>query len=124
MTFSLPLYPPNSRSLPPRGFFLKNNMGDKVSPASPQCITYTSSGKQVVVESPPPHKINAKEYAFTRFSTLKPPMQKAPNPVRLLMMLNTRQWLFFLCAFLAWACLSFTLLFSLPRSLAHFYLPF
>jgi hypothetical protein len=81
-------------------------MDDKVSPADPQSLAYTASGNHVVVESPPPHKMNAKEYAVTRISTLKPPMHKAPNPIRLLMMLNTKQWLFFLCAFLAWVCLS------------------
>lgn len=34
-------------------------------------------------------------YAATRFSTLKPPMAKAPNPFKLLAMLNKQQWLFF-----------------------------
>lgn len=43
------------------------------------------------------------KYAATRFSTLKPPMAKAPNPFKLLAMLNTQQWLFFLVAFLAWS---------------------
>lgn len=60
-----------------------------------------------VPESPPPHKMTAKEYCLTRFSTLKPPMNHAPNPIRLLMLLNGRQWLFFLVAFLAWVSLCF-----------------
>ncbi|OAL32644.1 hypothetical protein AYO20_07802 [Fonsecaea nubica] len=43
------------------------------------------------------------KYAATRLSTLKPPMAKAPNPFKLLAMLNTQQWLFFLVAFFGWS---------------------
>jgi SHS family lactate transporter-like MFS transporter len=43
------------------------------------------------------------KYAATRVSTLKPPMAKVENPFKLLAMLNTQQWLFFLVAFLAWS---------------------
>jgi MFS transporter, SHS family, lactate transporter len=57
---------------------------------------------EVQHESQSPPQMTAKEYAATRFSTLKPPMHKAPNPFRLLAMLNTKQWLFFLVGFLAW----------------------
>ena len=42
-------------------------------------------------------------YAATRFSTLKPPMEKTPNPFKLLSLLNTKQWMFFLVAFFAWS---------------------
>lgn len=42
-------------------------------------------------------------YLATRFPTLKPPMAKAPNPFKLLALLNLQQWLFFLVAFLAWS---------------------
>lgn len=35
-------------------------------------------------------------YLATRFSTLKPPMAKVPNPITLLASLNRSQWLFFL----------------------------
>jgi len=42
-------------------------------------------------------------YAKTRITTLKPPMAKAPNPIKLLMLLNFQQWMFFLVAFLAWS---------------------
>lgn len=42
-------------------------------------------------------------YLATRLPTLKPPMAKAPNPFKLLALLNTQQWLFFLVAFLAWS---------------------
>jgi SHS family lactate transporter-like MFS transporter len=57
-----------------------------------------------VPESPAPHEMSIKEYCLTRLSTLKPPMHSAPNPFRLLMMLNGKQWLFFLVGFLAWVC--------------------
>jgi hypothetical protein len=41
-------------------------------------------------------------YLATRGSTLKPPMNKAPNPFRLLAMLNRQQWAFFFVGFIAW----------------------
>ena len=41
-------------------------------------------------------------YIATRIPTLKPPMAKVPNPIRLLRLLNFQQWMFFLVAFLAW----------------------
>ena len=41
-------------------------------------------------------------YLATRLSTLKPPMNKAPNPLRLLAMLNFQQWMFFLVGFAGW----------------------
>ena len=44
----------------------------------------------------------AGRYIATRFTTLKPPMAKAPNPIRLLRMLNFQQWMFFLVAFCGW----------------------
>ncbi|KAI9051631.1 hypothetical protein LZ554_004674 [Drepanopeziza brunnea f. sp. 'monogermtubi'] len=46
-------------------------------------------------------------YAKTRLSTLKPPMNRAPNPFTLLAMLSTKQWLFFFVAFSAWTWDSF-----------------
>ena len=42
-------------------------------------------------------------YIATRISSLKPPMNKAPNPFSLLRLLNAQQWLFFLVAFFAWS---------------------
>ena len=39
--------------------------------------------------------VSASRYVKTRFSTLKPPMDKVANPFKLLAMLNTQQWLFF-----------------------------
>jgi SHS family lactate transporter-like MFS transporter len=51
----------------------------------------------------PQAKMSVGRYVATRFSTLKPPMNKAENPIKLLRMLNTQQWMFFLVAFLAWS---------------------
>lgn len=59
-----------------------------------------------VNESPLPAEMTVKEYALTRFSSLRPPMNLAPNPLELLAMLNQKQWTFFLVAFLAWVCFS------------------
>jgi hypothetical protein len=42
------------------------------------------------------------QYIATRIPSLKPPMDRAPNPFKVLAMLNTQQWLFFLVAFIAW----------------------
>jgi SHS family lactate transporter-like MFS transporter len=60
------------------------------------------SNELPVPESEAPHKMSVGTYVATRFSSLKPPMNKAPNPIRLLMMLNTKQWLFFFVGFFAW----------------------
>ncbi|KAJ9494079.1 Carboxylic acid transporter [Exophiala xenobiotica] len=48
-------------------------------------------------------RMSAGKYAATRLTTLKPPMDRVQNPLKLLMMLNTQQWLFFLVAFFAWS---------------------
>lgn len=47
-------------------------------------------------------KMSIGRYLATRFSTLKPPMDRVDNPIKLLRMLNRKQWLFFLCAFIGW----------------------
>ncbi|KAK4506251.1 hypothetical protein PRZ48_004216 [Zasmidium cellare] len=49
-----------------------------------------------------PEKMGIAKYFATRFSSLKPPMEKLENPITLLRMLNKKQWLFFSCAFIAW----------------------
>ncbi|PVI01858.1 MFS general substrate transporter [Periconia macrospinosa] len=41
-------------------------------------------------------------YIATRIPSLKPPMTKVSNPIRLLSLLNFQQWMFFLVAFCAW----------------------
>jgi hypothetical protein len=48
--------------------------------------------------------MSASRYFATRFSTLKPPMNKAPNPFKLMLLLNRRQWAFFFVGFIAWVC--------------------
>ena len=48
------------------------------------------------------NRMSAGKYLATRITTLKPPMEKAPNPFKLLGLLNRQQWLFFLVAFIAW----------------------
>lgn len=48
-------------------------------------------------------KTSAAKYASTRISTLKPAMERIPNPIKLLRLLNKQQWLFFLVAFVAWS---------------------
>lgn len=47
-------------------------------------------------------KMGIAQYFATRLPTLRPPMNRAPNPFRLLRMLNRQQWLFFLIGFLGW----------------------
>lgn len=47
-------------------------------------------------------KMGVGRYLATRFSTLKPPMDKVENPITVLRLLSGKQWLFFLCAFIAW----------------------
>ncbi|KAK5109633.1 hypothetical protein LTR62_006870 [Meristemomyces frigidus] len=49
-----------------------------------------------------PVKMSAGRYLATRLSTLKPPMDKVENPISLLSSLTLKNWLMFLCAFLAW----------------------
>lgn len=49
-----------------------------------------------------PQKMSIGRYLATRFSTLKPPMDKVENPITVLGLLSLKQWLFFLCAFVAW----------------------
>ncbi|CAL3971459.1 unnamed protein product [Diplocarpon coronariae] len=67
--------------------------GDKAveEPRSPEAIHESHAPVQSVGK-----------YAATRLSSLKPPMNKAPNPLTLLAMLSTKQWLFFSVAFFAW----------------------
>ncbi|KXJ95145.1 sugar transporter [Microdochium bolleyi] len=45
---------------------------------------------------------SAGSYLATRLTSLRPPMLKAPNPIRLIRMLNRRHWAFFMIAFWAW----------------------
>ncbi|KAJ5247579.1 hypothetical protein N7468_002562 [Penicillium chermesinum] len=51
--------------------------------------------------------IGIREYAITRFTSLKPPMNSVANPFTLLAMLNAQQWAFVAVSFLAWSWDSF-----------------
>ncbi|KAJ5495471.1 Carboxylic acid transporter protein [Penicillium diatomitis] len=42
------------------------------------------------------------QYIATRISSLKPPMNPAPNPFKALTLLNKQQWMFFAVAFAGW----------------------
>lgn len=53
-------------------------------------------------EVPETQQMSIGHYIATRIPTLKPPMHKAPNPFKLLAMLNFQQWMFFFVAFIAW----------------------
>ncbi|KAI9875806.1 MAG: hypothetical protein M1830_007962 [Pleopsidium flavum] len=56
-----------------------------------------------IYESNAPEHMSAGRYIATRIPTLKPPMAKTPNPIKLLGTLNLQHWLFFLVAFFAWS---------------------
>ncbi|RLN70125.1 hypothetical protein BBJ28_00019533, partial [Nothophytophthora sp. Chile5] len=43
------------------------------------------------------------EYVKTRVTTLKPPMEKVENPLKVLALLTRLQWMQFLIAFIAWS---------------------
>jgi len=58
---------------------------------------------QEEAEHPPHHGMSAGAYLGSRLSSLKPPMNNAPNPIKLIMMLNRTQWAFFGVAFFAWS---------------------
>jgi len=51
---------------------------------------------------PTEERMSIARYAATRITTLKPARDKVSNPFKLLAMLNTQQWLFFLVAFFGW----------------------
>ncbi|KAK8081114.1 H+ symporter family protein [Apiospora hydei] len=51
---------------------------------------------------PPHHGMSTGKYLATRFSSLKPAMAPAPNPIKLLRMLTMQNWAFFAVAFVAW----------------------
>ncbi|TAQ84512.1 hypothetical protein B7494_g7174 [Chlorociboria aeruginascens] len=55
-----------------------------------------AANEAAIHESETPHEMTAREYAATRFSTLRPPLHEAPNPIRLVRLLSGKQWLFFL----------------------------
>lgn len=50
----------------------------------------------------PGEKMTVSRYLATRIPTLKPPMDPLENPFKLLALLNFKQWMFFLVAFIGW----------------------
>ena len=54
-----------------------------------------------------PEKMGIGRYLATRIPTLKPPMDKVDNPFKVPSLLNLKQWMFFLVAFIAWTWDSF-----------------
>lgn len=62
----------------------------------------TSSASHRVGPDDPDAKVSIGRYLATRISTLKPPGDALENPFKLLAMLNFKQWMFFLIAFLGW----------------------
>ncbi|KAK7741727.1 Carboxylic acid transporter [Cytospora paraplurivora] len=55
-----------------------------------------------VGDEPPHHGMSTSKYIATRFSSLRPPLTKLPNPIKLILHLNGHQWAFFGVAFFAW----------------------
>lgn len=53
-------------------------------------------------DEPPHHGMSAARYVATRFTSLKPPMSKLANPIKLIRMLNTHHWAFFGVGFFGW----------------------
>lgn len=70
---------------------------EKAAPIEPAQTTTST-----VADNAPHHGMSAGKYLATRFSSLQPPMNKAPNPIRLLSMVTRRQWAFFAVAFIGW----------------------
>lgn len=60
--------------------------------SQPETVQSPATPAQEVSEEP----MGITRYLLTRLSTLKPPMNPAPNPIKALLLLNTEQWLFFL----------------------------
>ncbi|KAF1811566.1 MFS general substrate transporter [Eremomyces bilateralis CBS 781.70] len=73
-------------------------MAEKHSDLSPQ----DERLEQQYTNEPPAQSMSIGRYIATRFTTLVPPMDKAPNPIRVLGLLNRQQWMFFLVGFAGW----------------------
>ncbi|KAK5175827.1 Carboxylic acid transporter [Saxophila tyrrhenica] len=66
----------------------------------PTTTNHTNHGRHT--RDHPDDHLSVGQYLATRLPTLKPPMDKLENPFTLLAMLNFKQWMFFLVAFLGW----------------------
>lgn len=60
-----------------------------------------NNGPSMTRDYPGQHR-SIGNYFATRLTTLKPPMDPLENPFKLLALLNFKQWMFFLVAFLGW----------------------
>lgn len=67
-----------------------------------QPVDPEAQGHHVQDGKAPYEGMSVGRYLATRITTLKPPMLAAPNPWKLLRMLDRRQWNFFSVAFFAW----------------------
>ncbi|KIM32985.1 hypothetical protein M408DRAFT_326659 [Serendipita vermifera MAFF 305830] len=47
-------------------------------------------------------QMSVSEYLRTRIPTLKPPLDRPPNPIKVIKSLTFMNWMMFLCAFLGW----------------------
>jgi hypothetical protein len=80
-------------------------MADNEKTGEPQPAAYDGTGEFNADNAnihPPHHGMSVGKYLATRVSSLKPAMAPAPNPIRLVLMLNRHQWAFFFVAFFAW----------------------
>ena len=73
--------------------YANDNFNDKLRDSRDEAPRYETPGHE---------KMSVGRYIATRIPTLKPPMNKVPNPFKLLALLNFQQWLFFLVGFLGW----------------------
>ncbi|KAF2159174.1 hypothetical protein M409DRAFT_61003 [Zasmidium cellare ATCC 36951] len=64
---------------------------------------YAAERREDVPDQDAAEHMSITTYLATRLSTLKPPMTRLENPIKLLRLLNRKQWLFFSCAFIAWS---------------------
>lgn len=62
----------------------------------------------------PANDMSTGRYLATRISSLRPPMDKVENPITVLRLLNAKQWLFFLCSFIAWTWDAYVTPLSIP----------
>ncbi|CAN8101938.1 unnamed protein product [Discula destructiva] len=77
-------------------------MLDIEKPTTSHVPSEGAGGDAHVADLPPYEGMGMAQYLGTRFSSLKPPMTKLTNPLKLVRMLNGHHWAFFGVAFFAW----------------------
>lgn len=65
-------------------------------------VEYNEYNNEYGASGTPIEHMTAGRYLATRFSSLKPPMAKVPNPFKALRLLTKSNWLNFLIGFLGW----------------------